>query len=761
MMTSYALKLIAFALLLAVRSVPAQTAPAVIVSGTVTDRSGAAVAGARVEFRSGALVAAGAVTDPNGSFSLATGGGSGEIAVDARGFAPFRKTWNAGSDAPIVAVVLSPATISAQVTISADRVETRIGETAAAVTVLSRETLDASPAIGLDDTLRQIPGFQLFRRTGSRAANPTAQGVSLRGVGASGASRAAVLLDGIPQTDAFGGWVYWTRIPREAVERVEVVRGGSSATYGSGALGGLVSIASRRREGFSLTASGGNLESGEISLFAGKEVGGFGISLAVDAFQSDGYFVVAPELRGNADARAGSRYANFDLRVERQFGRSVRAFAGAAFFGEARENGTRLQTNRTFTRRFSGGLDLDSRSAGSFNLRLFGGSQGYDQLFSAISANRAGESLSRIQYVPSSEFGLSATWSRGLGARQFLIAGIESRRVSGSSIETVFAQNAASARLSAGGREMVTGIFAQEIVRIGDRLTVTGKIRLDLRGGSGGFSESGPPAGVPTSVSRFPDRSERRLSPHFSVNFRAIPTFSVFGSVYGAFRSPTLNELYRGFRVGNVVTLANERLASEKLTGAEAGFWLVFARFEARTATFWAAVSDPVANVTTGISGGVITRQRRNVGRTRSRGLETEFEFRPMRRIAVDGGYQFVDSVVTAFDAAPELIGKRLPQVARHQGTLQFKYSDPERITGLVQFRAAGRQFGDDLNQFPLDGFLTLDVFLSRPVGRRAEVFVAAENLTGARYQTGRTPMPTIGPPVIFRAGFRIRLGAE
>ncbi|MBK8809423.1 MAG: TonB-dependent receptor [Acidobacteria bacterium] len=746
---------------MAVPTVFGQTLPEVEVVGTVTDRNGAAVAGARVEFRRGAVVVDDAVTDGQGEFSVATGDGRGEIAVEARGFAPFRRVWQAGSDGDFIVVVLAPASISEQITVSADRVETRIGETAAAVTVLSRETLDSTPALGIDDALRQIPGFQLFRRTGSRAANPTAQGVSLRGVGASGASRAAVLLDGIPQTDAFGGWVYWSRIPREAVELVEVVRGGTSAAYGSGALGGLVSIRSRRRDGFSLTASGGNLETGELSLFAGRSVGGFGITAAVDALRSDGYFVVTPDLRGTADARAGSRYANLDLRVEKRFGRRVRAFAGATVFGEARANGTRLQTNRTFSRRFSGGLDIETVAGGSIALRVFGGSQGYDQLFSAVSASRATETMTRIQFVPSTEFGLSAIWSRGFGSKQFLLAGIETRRVSGSSDETVLSQNAATARVSAGGRETVTGIFAQDIFRVTDRLTVTGKIRLDLRDASGGFSETGPLTGAPTSVSRFPDRSEKRLSPHFSVSFRPVAAVSVFGSVYGAFRSPTLNELYRGFRVGNVVTLANERLESERLSGAEAGFGLAVRRFDARTVLFWSEVSDPVANVTTAINGGVITRQRRNAGRTRSRGVETEFEVRPMRRFTVSGGYLFADAVVAEFETAPELIGKRIPQVARHQGTLQLKYADAARLTAVVQFRATGRQFDDDLNQLSLGGYLTLDAFVSRPVGRRAEIFVAAENLTGNRYPTGRTPTPTVGPPVIFRAGFRIRLGKD
>src|SRR4029079_320951 len=131
------------------------------------------------------------------------------------------------------------------ITVTATRTKTRLADTPASVVVLDRNTvLDATTA---DDALRQVPGFSLFRRSGSRCANPTSQGVSLRGVGASGASRALVLADGVPLNDPFGGWVYWGRVPRASIEQIEVVQGGTSDLYGSGALGGVVNIITSRK----------------------------------------------------------------------------------------------------------------------------------------------------------------------------------------------------------------------------------------------------------------------------------------------------------------------------------------------------------------------------------------------------------------------------------------------------------------------------------------------------------------------------------
>jgi outer membrane receptor for ferrienterochelin and colicin len=94
----------------------------------------------------------------------------------------------------------------------------------ASISVLTDETIEQSPALMADDVLRQVPTFSLFRRTSSLVAQPTTQGVSLRGIGPSGQSRTLVLLDGIPFNDPFGGWVYWSRVPLASVDRVEITR---------------------------------------------------------------------------------------------------------------------------------------------------------------------------------------------------------------------------------------------------------------------------------------------------------------------------------------------------------------------------------------------------------------------------------------------------------------------------------------------------------------------------------------------------------
>src|ERR1044071_8049284 len=203
------------------------------VAGIIRDESGAAVSGAQVEFREKSRVQK-TMTSPDGAFRLNSQSGAGILTVTASGFAALTLQLTTGTPNSHLHVLLKPASIREQVNITATRTETPLGSTAASVRVLSSKELSTTAAFTIDDALRQVPGFQLFRRSGSRTANPTSQGVSLRGVGASGASRALVLFDGIPLNDPFGGWVYWDRAPREVIDRVEVVRGAASDLYGSG-----------------------------------------------------------------------------------------------------------------------------------------------------------------------------------------------------------------------------------------------------------------------------------------------------------------------------------------------------------------------------------------------------------------------------------------------------------------------------------------------------------------------------------------------
>src|SRR6476659_408985 len=216
------------------------------IAGTVVDQNDAAVESALVQLKSAIKTEATTITDADGHFAFAARETSlTEIEVTAKGFAPSHIAVNSTTKFPLH-VVLSPQSPLAQTTITATRVATPADEIGASMAVLTSKDLQTTSAVTLDDALRQVAGFSLFRRSGSRTANPTSQGVSLRATGASGASRALVLADDVPLNDPFGGWIYWDRVPRESIDEVDVLLGGSSHLYGSAALGGVIDITTKQ-----------------------------------------------------------------------------------------------------------------------------------------------------------------------------------------------------------------------------------------------------------------------------------------------------------------------------------------------------------------------------------------------------------------------------------------------------------------------------------------------------------------------------------
>ncbi|HEX8688132.1 MAG TPA: TonB-dependent receptor, partial [Pyrinomonadaceae bacterium] len=629
--------------------------------------------------------------------------------------------------------------------------------------VLGEEELESAAALTSDDVLRQVPGFQLFRRTSGRAANPTAQGVSLRGVGASGASRAVVLYDGVPLNDPFGGWVYWARVPREGLARVEVLRGASSSLYGSGALGGVVQFVPRRADDTQLRfeTSYGTQGTPDASLYAGTSRGRWGLSVSAQTFATGGYVPVAPRERGRVDTPAASRNSYGELYVRRSFAGGLLVFARPSYYGESRRNGTPQQFNRTHIRQLAAGASWDATRAGAFELRAHASAQVFDQSFTAVAADRSGETLTRLQRVPAQGSGLSFQWSRAAGERHAVVAGVEMSEARGASDELVYVAGRPTSLAGAGGRARTYGFYARDALRVNDRLVVTPGARFDrwrnFRAQQTTRALTG--AGAVTTA-RFGERTEAAFSPQLSAVFKVSDSLSLNATVARAFRAPTLNELYRSFRVGNVVTLADENLRAERLTSGEAGLLYSSPRrgLTARAAIFRADVTRPVANVTLSVTPALITRQRRNLGRTRTRGFEAEVEKRIGGGWTASAGYLFADARVARFPADPSLEGRRVPQVARQQLSFQLRRAGRGPLTFGLQGRASGAQFDDDQNLLRLGGYFTLDAFVSRRLSRGVEAFAAAENLTGRRYEVGRTPVLTLGPPAFVRGGVRLRL---
>ncbi len=580
-------------------------------------------------------------------------------------------------------------------------------------TVLNADSLETLPGVDLDDRLRSIAGFSLFRRTSSLVAHPTTQGVSLRGIGPTGASRTLLLWDGVPANDPFGGWVYWTQFSPEDLERVEVTRGASTSVFGDRAMGGAIALFSREPEPLRLETSfeAGNRDSQLAGVRFSLLKHRWGFTANGRAFTTDGYPIVRASERGAVDVPAYVRFVAGGARVD-FLGARDRLFLKLDLLAEERGNGTPLQTNSTSMGTLSANY-THQFTRDSVNLVAYHTREEFRGSFSSIADDRNSERLTRLQTVPAEATGGAALWSHD-GGDWGLVAGADARDVQGSSNETGFPGGYSSN----GGEMRQQGTFAQFHLRHGAATLFAGA-RHDFTGlGNRFFS---PSAGVAVGGGRWRARA----------------------SVYRSFRAPTLNELYRGFRQGNVVTNPNAELHQETAWGAETGFDYVGESRKLSVTAFDTRMDGLITSVTQSSSPSLIVRLRENAGQATSRGIEADLSQR-WKRLQASASYLFADARYQA--------GARLPQVARHQGSARLLYSRDGTLAS-AGVRVTGMQFDDDLNRFKLGGFAVVDLSVRQRLGAGLSASFSLDNALNRQYPTAFTPAMQTGAPRLWMVG--------
>jgi outer membrane receptor protein involved in Fe transport len=612
-----------------------------------------------------------------------------------------------------------------------------------------------------DDVLRQLPTFSLFRRTSSLSSHPTAQGVSLRGIGPSGVSRTLVLVDGIPFNDPFGGWVYWTRVPLNSVSRIEVVDGSSSSLYGNYAMGGVINIVGSRpaRRTVDLRAQYGNLDSPKFDFIASDVWRNVGVLVEGSVFDTEGFPIVIEDERRpsevnpgpGVDTKAAVNFRNVNVKLDYKATSRLNAFARIGYFREERDNGKvstidgTPEANDTRWTAASGGVRVLLPDNSDLQASFFTDVETFRSNFLAVPAPpqvplpRSVGRMTLNQRVPSKGFGGMSQWSRTFGTRHYFTAGGDFRWVDGDSeedaLDAVTGQTVTLRRIS-GGTQRTVSAFLQDVFTPTNKLALTVSARVDSwRNYDAHNLETNIPAGTPGPGNRptIPDTEDTVGSPRVAALYHVSDRVTAWGNISWGFRAPTLNELYRQFRVGAILTLANDQLGPERLVGGEAGVRLEPLRnLTIRSTWFDNRVKNPVSNVTR--QDLVNTLQRQNLGRTRIWGLQNDVEYRFSSAWHVSAGYLYNQAKVTEFAANPALVGKFLPQVPEHRGSLVVP---GESAPGLP-------------------GYTIVDLTASRTIASNFDVFFGIQNLFDEQYIVGTLPT-TIGSPRLLHAGVRVR----
>lgn len=620
----------------------------------------------------------------------------------------------------------------------------------------------------LDEALKSAPGVSLFRRTGSGAANPTTQGLSLRAIAPSGAGRALVTLDGAPQNDPFGGWVIWSALPPEGLEGANIVRGAGAGPYGAGALTGVVAL-QERGSGAGLAAL--DVSAGERDSYRAAVSGGLpGLLVTAAASRTDGYYAVRGARRGAADQRLDTKDGSVAVRAQHDLGDVQVALRLQAF---RVQQGAGLVGARSLSTGESATLTLaQPASEGVGGWRLQGWVRGSNLKNSsvAVAANRATTTPANDQYkTPANGYGANAAW-QGVYRDLAWELGADVRLADGVDQERFRFQNGAFTRdRQAGGKTLVAGAYLEGAYSQGPWIATAG-VRLDRsRAYDALRQERDATNGALTLNQSAPDRTDTTPTGRLGLRYEFSDALFLRGAAYAGFRPPTLNELHRPFRVGNDVTEANPTLKPETLQGVELGVGGE-GPFRWSADVFLNRLKDPITNVTIGIGPGTFPtagfipaggtlRQRQNAGEIVAWGLEGESSGDIGEAVTWRAAAAYTDAEVHGGARARQLTGLRPAQTPKWTVTGGLAVRPMAAISLSADLRYESARWEDDLNTRRLGAGMQLDARASWRFMDNAEVYLAAENLTDEKLEVGETAdgVESYSAPRTVRIGFAFR----
>ncbi len=639
-----------------------------------------------------------------------------------------------------------------EIVVTGEGLEPALSTGVYATIILPREQIISSASGRIDDVLRNVAGFQQFRRSDSRSSNPTAQGVTLRALGGNATSRALVLLDGVPVADPFFGYIALSSLQPETLERIRVTRGGGSGPFGAGALAGTIEL-----ESAGPRTLGPLIASVAVNDRAETEASGaitqrLGSGFAIVSGRWDrgrGFFTTPQSQRVPGTARAALDSWQVGLRGVAPINPDVEVQTRVSLFEDAR------------TLRFDG---ADSTIEGQdASLRIVGrGDWAFDALAFVQARNFSNVVVSSTRFVPVLD--QRNTPATGIGSKlevrppiseaHDVRIGIDYRENEGQLAEDAF--SAFSGQLTqsraAGGSTSNLGLFIEDDWQIGP-LLLTGGLRADRTRVTNGFFRARDAGGMVVEEIIAPDRSDWAVNWRGGALFYASRRLELRAAAYTGLRLPTLNELYRPFVVFPVVTQANAALENERLEGFEIGFdWYPASAVSLSVTAFDNRVKNAIANVTLAPN----LRQRQNLPAIKAQGIEASGVV-SLGAFSLDASLAYADARIAGEGASLALDSNRPPQTPEFSAsaTLAWRPGDGWQVSGTL--RHVGSQFEDDEEIDRLPPATTIDLFASARIIYGVDLILRAENLLNEEIVTRNAGGDVdLGVPRTLWAGVRI-----
>ncbi|KUR79762.1 TonB-dependent siderophore receptor [Novosphingobium sp. FSW06-99] len=618
------------------------------------------------------------------------------------------------------------------------------------VSTIDAARIEQVPSGRIEDALGDVAGVQLYRRSDSRASNPSADGFTLRGLGGNAASRTLVLLDGIPQADPFFGSVPLTALNPGDIADIRVIHGGGSGAFGSGAVAGTIDMTSAGPDQRGLVSGESLVDNrGDTTVSAGvaPHLGDGFVVVSGRWDRGPGFWTTPVNERVAASAKA--RYESWDLalRAVTQVAPDIELQSRLAAFGD--DQTLRFVGANTGMSGEDASLRLVGRGAWQFDALVYGQVRNFNSL-----------TLSSTTYLPVDN--QRDTPSTGVGGKievrppvghgQVLRLGADLRDVTGYEDEDSYTKGVISGHHREGGSNDDLGIYGEDAWTLG-ALQLTAGARADHWVIRDGQYQSWTLGWSPILDTHYADRSGWNGSFRGGALLHATGALDLRGSAYSGMRQPTLNELYRTYTVFPVTTAANPNLVNEQVRGFEGGVdWRPVKGLKLTVTGFDNKVDHAIANITLTAT----TQVRENVPAIHARGVEAGAQAQ-LGTLALGGSLEWVHSRMEA--PGQNFDGLVPPQTPRLSLSANAAWTPRAGTTLGVTLRHVGTAYEDSLETAPLPGATTFGAYATTPLVGRFSLVLRGENLGNATVVTRNSGGTIdIGTPRTVWAGVRVGL---
>lgn len=614
-----------------------------------------------------------------------------------------------------------------EVSVTASRRRTPLKDSPAKVNVIKKEEIENSPSEKIEDLLQRIPDVNLMK---SQRTECAAREITLRGV--PDQSKTLVLVDGIPMNGPAHGWLSWSLIPNEAIEKIEIVHGPMSALYGSGAMGGVINIITKKIKKPHETifkTSYGSMNTLYNSIFHGGLDKNFSYYIGGSVYSTDGYIAAKNQKAYNI------KNARTDQNALAKFiwysGDDSSLTLGFSHVNEDVDRGRTFINHQYITDMayltYSKESEKDDKIL-AVESSIYFKNQDWSVKFDKKPLYNA---LYQIEEHGLIDRGLTFKKSVSLDKKNVLTAGID-YKVSGLDMTDKFITGPARTGGARGGQSLFS-IFAQDEIKTSGKATVTVGVRNDFCKSYGGMSFDTNPAPLQPFNNKYNDKNWTAFSPKAGITYHLDKLTTLRASIGKAFAAPNLMKLYTTMQRGLNMVYGNPALEPETAVSYEFDIDRSFNEKLSGKLSLYNTNSDNFVGLrTTSATAAVYD----NITRVKIKGIDTELNYKISERWKNYIGYTYNKSVIENDKNDPATAGNYLPFVPKYKARIGFTYSGPNKISADLCMRYTGESYIDLKNTKAdiLGDYWTGDLMLSKEIRKNQKISIGVENIFNVKY---------------------------